>query len=227
MSMFGSHGSNAEGIMLVFSCCSAFQAFCIGFVSFLTLNILHRRKKNRQLRKDDDLALVGKDSAPAATTPDKTIAPIPDASFNRNSANLLISLFVAAVAPSILLIVGIASRQLLLSSVAPYLMSICAFFAAFFSRTTARIFAGMSLAMMALDILLMRVSDVVFSDGLGFALMEFFVALSIASIVYPLRSDDQELPGGSRVSGKPRWLIFASACMIAILIAGYCVRQDL
>jgi protein-S-isoprenylcysteine O-methyltransferase Ste14 len=225
MEVFGSHSSLAEGIMLGFSCCEAFLVLCVGFVSFLALHIRYRRKKNRQLSLKDDLAFESKNPSPAAATVDRTNSSVPDTFFNRNSANLLISLAVATAAPTILLVVGIANRQLLLSSVAAYLLSISAFFAAFFSRTTAGVFAGVSLVMMTLDIVLMKVSDVTFVDGLGFAILELFAALSIASIVLPLRRADKELPGGSRLRGKPRWLFFAFACLIAILITGYFVRQ--
>jgi protein-S-isoprenylcysteine O-methyltransferase Ste14 len=221
MELFASPNFGADAIIVVFPCCGAFLALCVGFVTFLTLYVRWRRKRTRQMREDDKAAPSDNNSATVATTSDRSNSSAPATLFNRNSANLLISLAFALVIAAI-----------------PGLISVCAFFAAFFSRTTAKVFGGMSFALISLYFVLILslnswrlgwVVDLLLSplEVPFIGLMELSIVLSLVAVFVPLRSADKELPHRGRERGKPRWLIFSLSCLIVILITGYCVMQNL
>jgi len=182
MALFASPTWGADGILVVFQFCGALLALFVGCVTYLTLYIRWRRKKNRQLGVKYELASTITNSAPAGVTRGQTSSPVPTTFLNRNSTNFLISLAVATIFAAI-----------------PGLLSICAFFAAFFSRTTAKVFGYVSLAINSLYLLfILSLNSWSFEEVLDLllspveipliGLIELSIIFSLVAVFVPLRS---------------------------------------
>jgi hypothetical protein len=58
-----------------------------------------------------------------------------------------------------------------------------------------------------------------------FGSLEASLVFSLVAAVAPLRRAGKELPDGSRDPEKPRWALFAFACLTILLLIGYFILR--
>jgi hypothetical protein len=129
---------------------------------------------------------------------------------------------------------GRGAEILVLPLGAMALLSIGAVFAAFFSRTAAKVCAGVAVGLAALLLLVILAENRWDLAWLLFLLREATppilviygsVILSVVAVAVPLRRPGAVRPDGERTPARPRWILFALALGITLAGAVYGIAQ--
>lgn len=129
---------------------------------------------------------------------------------------------------------GRGAELLILPLGAMALLSLCAFFAAFFNRTATRVLAGLSLGIAGLFLLLILQTNrwnfewlffLLRQASLPFIVLYASVLLSFVAVLAPLRRGEKISPSMGKEPARPRWVVFGIACGVTTLLAGFGMAQ--